>query len=337
MKKISWFSLSNVDISGELWASQGYANAAISTIRALQAKNTGVFYNRAEIPFHINFCQPHYYQLNNDYKVGYTPWESTKIPSGWKYNMSLCNEIWATSNFVKDVYDKANVNENVYVIPHGISDEFNPVERELSKTFNFLHIGGDSKRKNAQLAVDAFLELFDGNMDYKLILKYNNFCHAEIYLENRLVPATSHPQIIGIPESYDTDQLVNLYHKCHCLIYPTSGEGFGMIPFEAMATGLPTIVTDLTGCKDFAHYGIPLPAEFSDAEYHSHQYGTDTGMWATPDFEELINLMTNVTDEYEEFKKFAFRSGKTIHEKHSWASVADMILSRYTEFEKKYN
>ena len=61
--------MSNVDISGELWASQGYANAAISTIRALQSKKIGVFYNRTEIPFHINFCQPHYYQLNNDYKV----------------------------------------------------------------------------------------------------------------------------------------------------------------------------------------------------------------------------------------------------------------------------
>ena len=36
MKKISWFSLSNVDVSGELWASQGYANAALSTIKALQ-------------------------------------------------------------------------------------------------------------------------------------------------------------------------------------------------------------------------------------------------------------------------------------------------------------
>ena len=337
MKKLSWFSLSNVDISGELWASQGYANAAINTIKAIQSKKIGVFYNRSEIPFHINFCQPHYYQLNNDFKVGYTPWESTKIPVGWKYNMSLCNEIWTTSNFVKDVFQKNGVNENIHVIPHGISEEFSPLERELTKTFNFLHVGGDSKRKNAQIAVDAFLELFDGNQDYKLILKYNNYCHAEVYVNGNLVSAINHPQIIGIPEVYDTEQLVKLYHKCHCLIYPTSGEGFGMIPFEAMATGLPTIVTNLTGCADFAHYGIPLHAEFGDADYHSHQYGTDTGMWAIPDFDDLVQLMENVTNEYEEFKKYAFRSSKIIHQDHSWSSVADMILNRYTEFEKNSN
>lgn len=335
MKKISWFSLNNTDVSGELWASQGYANAALSTIKAIQGKHFGVFYNRPEIPFHINFCQPHYYQLNNDYKVGYTPWESTKIPNSWLYNMSLCNEIWATSTFVKEVYEQHNVNENIYVIPHGISDEFSIIERELNNTFNFLHIGGDSKRKNAQLVVDAFLELFDGKPEYRLILKYNNFCHAEVYLNGKLLPASQHPQIISFPNVFDTNQMIKLYHKSHCLVYPTSGEGFGMIPFESMATGLPTILTNATGCADFAHYGIPLEADFNLAEYNSHQYATDTGMWATPDLDDLIELMKNVTNEYEIFKRHAYRSAKIIHQDHSWSSVADMIIARYEEFEKK--
>jgi len=337
MKKISWFSLNNTDISGELWASQGYATAALNTIKSIQAKNFGVFYNRPEISFHINFCQPHYYQLNNDYKVGYTPWESTKIPNGWLYNMSLCNEIWATSNFVKEVYKTHNVNENIYVIPHGISEDFSIVEREETDTFYFLHVGGDSKRKNAQLVVDAFLELFDGKEEFKLILKYNNFCHAEIYLNGRLLPATQHSQIIGIPEVFDVNQIIKLYHKAHCLVYPTSGEGFGMIPFEAMATGLPTIVTNATGCKDFAQYGVPLETDFGLAEYNSYQYGTDTGYWATPDIEDVISTMQNVVNEYDLFKKHAHRSAKIIHQEHSWSSVADMIIARYEEFEKKHH
>ena len=337
MKKISWFSLSNIDASGELWASQGYANAALNTIKALQAKQTGVFYNKPDIPFHINFCQPHYYQLRNDYKVGYTPWESTKIPEGWKYNMSLCNEIWATSNFVKEIYEKSGVNDNIYVIPHGISSDFYIEERELLDKFVFLHIGGDSKRKNAQMVVDAFLELFEGDERYELILKYNNFCYAEIYHNDQLVPAIEHPQITGIPEIYDIHQMIALYHKANCLVYPTNGEGFGMIPFEAIATGLPTIVTNLTGCSDFAEYAIPLEASYGDAYYHSHIYGTDTGMWAIPNFENLLTHMTNVAGEYELFKKHAIQSAKILHQNHSWSAVADMILERYGEFEKKYN
>jgi glycosyltransferase involved in cell wall biosynthesis len=335
MKKISWFSVQSVDVSGALWASQGYTNAAVSMINALQQKNTAVFFNNPDIPFHINFCQPYYYQLNNAYNIGYTPWESTKIPSGWKYNMEVCNEIWTTSNFVKDVYINNNIKNDIYVIPHGISEDFKIYERELNGKFNFLHIGGDSKRKNAQLVVDAFLELFDGDTDYQLILKYNNFSFAECYINNRLVPADQHPQIIGIPEIMSNDEIIKLYNKCHCLVYPTSGEGFGMIPFEAMATGLPTIVTNLTGCADFAHYGIPLSAEYGEATFNSHAYSTDTGDWAIPDFDELLQHMQNVTSEYDLFKKSAFNSARIIHEKHSWSSVSDMITARLQEFEKK--
>lgn len=332
MKQISWFSVQSTDISGALWSSQGYTNAAVSMITALHQKETAVFFNNPNIPFHINFCQPYYYQLNNSYNVGYTPWESTKIPVGWQYNMNVCNEIWTTSNFVKEVYINNGIKKDIHVIPHGISEEFKVHERELSRTFNFLHVGGDSKRKNAQLVVDAFLELFDGNDDFRLILKYNKFCFAECYVNNRLVSADQHPQIIGIPDILSNDEIIKLYNKSHCLVYPTSGEGFGMIPFEAMATGLPTIVTNLTGCADFAHYGIPLSAEYGEATFNNHAYSVDTGDWAIPDFDELVMHMQNVANEYDLFKKSAFNSAKIIHQNHSWASVADMILLRLKAF-----
>ena len=138
MKKVSWFSLNNTDLNGENWFSQGYQNAAVSSILALQGKGVGVFYNREEIPFHINFCPPIYYQIHNNYNIGYTPWESTIVPDNWKYNMSRCSEIWATSEFVKDVYIKNNIHANVHVIPHGISDDFEIYERELTGKFNFI-------------------------------------------------------------------------------------------------------------------------------------------------------------------------------------------------------
>jgi hypothetical protein len=38
MKKISWFTPSSTDESGELWYSQGYSNAALNTIRLYRKK-----------------------------------------------------------------------------------------------------------------------------------------------------------------------------------------------------------------------------------------------------------------------------------------------------------
>lgn len=336
MKKISWFSLNNIDASGESWYSQGYFNAAIATIRALQSKECGVFYNTSDIDYHVNFCSPHYYQYKSKYNVGYTPWESTKVPESWKYNMARCNEIWTTSNFVKDVYQQNNIHSNIYVIPHGVSPEWTILERELTGKFNFIHVGGDSKRKNPQLVVDAFLELFDGDTDYQLILKYNKFCHAEVYLDGNLVPAINHPQIIGISNDFTVDELVLLYHKCHCMVYPTSGEGFGMIPLESMATGLPTILTNETGCKDFSHLGIGLDATWVAAEWHNYIYNDDTGLWASPNYDQLIDLMQNVVNEYDEISSMALNSAKIIHSEWSWDATADKILARLQYFESTY-
>jgi glycosyltransferase involved in cell wall biosynthesis len=337
MNKISWFSLNNLDESGELWYSQGYYNAGINTIKALQEKKTAVFYNREELDYHINFCNPHYYQLRNKYNIGYTPWESTKVPRSWLHNMSKCDEIWTTSNFVKDVYIQNNVHTSIHVIPHGVSPEWTIFERELTGKFNFLHVGGDSKRKNAQLVVDAFLELYDGDLDFQLILKYNKYCHAEVYIDGNLVSANNHPQILGIPDVFETHDLVRLYHKCHCLVYPTSGEGFGMIPLEAMATGMPTIVTNATGCADYAHLGIPISATMVKADWHDHVYNDDTGYWAAPNIDELLKTMESVVNEYQEIADFALKSARTIHSEWSWGAVADKILLRYEDYEKTFN
>jgi len=336
MKKISWFTPSNVDENGELWYSQGYSNAALQTIRALQEKRVGVFYNRRDIPFHVNFCQPVYYQLHRSYTVGYTPWESTKVPQTWRTPMSECDEIWATSEFVKSVYEKNNIHHNIHVIPHGISSDFEIYERELTGKFNFLHVGGESNRKNAQIVVDAFLELYDGQEDYQLVLKYNKFCDADAYVNGKVVPAHNHPQIVAIPNALDTYEMVQLYHKCHCLVYPTSGEGFGMIPFEAIATGMPSIVTNLTGTADFAKMSIPLEAEWGEAPLQSHLYGCDAGEWAIPNYDALVDLMEHVVDEYDMFKKYTLNSARILHSEWSWSATADKIIDRLEKFEESF-
>jgi glycosyltransferase involved in cell wall biosynthesis len=250
--------------------------------------------------------------------------------------MSECDEIWATSEFVKSVYEKNNVHHNIHVIPHGISPDFEIYERELTGKFNFLHVGGESKRKNAQLVVDAFLELYDGQEDYQLVLKYNKFCDADAYVDGKIVPAHNHPQIIAIPHALDAYEMVKLYHKCHCLVYPTSGEGFGMIPFEAIATGMPSIVTNLTGTADFAKMSIPLEAEWGEAPLQSHLYGCDAGEWAIPSYDALVDLMEHVADEYDMFKIYTLKSARILHSEWSWSATADKIIDRLEKFEESF-
>jgi glycosyltransferase involved in cell wall biosynthesis len=112
------------------------------------------------------------------------------------------------------------------------------------------------------------------------------------------------------------------------MIYPTMGEGFGMNPFQAISTGMPTICTNITGCEDFAYLSVPLDAEWYEAKYNSDSYGSDTGLWAKPNYCDLINNMENVVNYYNDIKKATIQSAKILHETQSWSAVADKLIAR---------
>lgn len=46
------------------------------------------------------------------------------------------------------------------------------------------------------------------------------------------------------------DVLSSLYQKCDVFVFPTLGEGYGMVLLEALACGVPCIVSDLAGGND---------------------------------------------------------------------------------------
>lgn len=313
---LSWFTPSVGD-------KMGYGVAAINTIQALMNRQIYVGYNSAKAKVHVSFVQPEWYNgLSNQYKIGYTPWESTEVPGAWLHYMQEQDEIWTTSQFCVDVFKNAGVHENIRLVPHGIDPEvWQIVDRTLANQFIFLHIGGPAERKGGQRVADAFLDLFGDRDDVYLVMKSNGPSEArwregEHYYGN----INNHPRITVYPNELSTSELVHLYNQAHCLVYPTNGEGFGFIPFQSIATGMPTITTNLTGTADFAEMSMPLKASWRSGE------GLHLGDWAEPDLEDLRAQMLSAVDNWEDHKKKAMHSAKVIHSTQTWDHIALRII-----------
>ena len=94
---------------------------------------------------------------------------------------------------------------------------------------------------------DAWREAFAGRDDVTLVLK--DFGANGIYRNAGREPIREHspsgalPRIVLIDEDLSTDELAALYRACDVLVHPYRGEGFAMPVLEAMACGLPAIVT----------------------------------------------------------------------------------------------
>jgi glycosyltransferase involved in cell wall biosynthesis len=142
--------------------------------------------------------------------------------------------------------------------------------------------------------------------------------------------AGNHPRINVIEHDLELEDMAKLYNAAHCCVYPGNGEGFGLIPFQAIATGLPTIVTDLTGTADFAHYSMPLKATWGPGE------GIHLGDWAIPDFDHLCELMEHVVNNWEDEKKKAMHSANIIHNTQTWDHVIDQMINLLGEKVEQY-
>jgi glycosyltransferase involved in cell wall biosynthesis len=315
MPEIAWFT-------PPVGIGVGYGYAAVSLIQALQSLGVKVSYDN-DIPLvHVSFVQPEYYSGSQDqYRIGYTPWESTVIPVSWPRQMGEMDEIWTTSTFCKEVFASYNIESTI--VPHGINPEHYPIsDRILADRFIFLHIGGPTERKGGQKVVNAFMKLFD-NPKYPnvyLVMKSNGPSEARWYRDGRYMGnISSHPKIQSFTVPLDEEDMNKLYSAAHCMVYPTNGEGFGLIPFQGIATGLPTICTNATGCADFADLSVPLDYEWTEGE------GVHLGSWVEPNFDDLCDKMMYVYENWEEVKKKTMQSAYIIQDEQNWQAIGHQV------------
>lgn len=314
--EIGWFTL-------PVGAGVGYGYAAVCTIKALQRKGIKVSYDSVRTKVHISFIQPEFYSgLQDQYRIGYTPWESTVIPDSWQQPIAAMDEMWTTSTFCKQVFSNYNIESTV--VPHGIDHDIYPIiDRSVADRFVFFHIGGPTERKGAQKVVNAFLKVFDNDTykDVYLVMKSNGPSEARWYKNGTYMGnVASHPKIQVITANLDEEELGKLYQVGHCMVYPTNGEGFGLIPFQAIATGMPTICTNATACADYAEMSIPLDFKWTEGA------GVHLGQWVEPNFDDLCDKMLHAYNNWEDEKKKAMQSARIIHETQGWEHIADQII-----------
>lgn len=307
--------------------STGYGYAGFNIVNSLKELGHDVKFGNPKSPVQLNFVQPYSYKLHrNQHQIGYTPWESTVIPKNWE-NLKYCDEVWTTSDWCANVFED-NGYKNVKVYPHGITPNWTPLKRQEKQVIKFLHIGEPAPRKAGQMVVDAFIHLFGDNPNYSLTIKahknnttrvYNNFMEKNIVG----LPDQIYKNIHVITDELEEEELISLYHDHDVLIYPSYGEGFGFIPLQALATGMPVICT-----AAWAHYEkflgpLKLKSKLIDSPWpHPHE-----GKVFEPDYIHLIELMRDVANNFKAYSGYYFAQAPKIHAEYNWIQLTKKAFS----------
>jgi glycosyltransferase involved in cell wall biosynthesis len=318
--------------------SVGYGEASTHIMNTFEKLGVEVLIKDKSADIGISFIQPDMYLFGkNQYRIGYSPWESTELKFGWDTIMNtVVDEMWATSEWVADIYSH-HTTKPIFVYEHGIEDTWIPKERKLRSDlpFRFLHVGEPAYRKDAQSVVDAFISLFGNNPKYELILKCSQINTTKIF-DKKTGDVIGSPDSkynnIHIIESFLTpEQMIGLYAAADVFVYPSWGEGFGFNPLQAMATGMPTICTE--AWAPYSRYiTMPLDSKWVESPWqHTHP-----GLMVKPDYAQLKFYMQDVAKNYEKYSKLAYKNAFLIHRDYSWAKVSKPAVERLKKIQKTH-
>lgn len=321
--KISYYTTKqNLDIT------TGYGHAGFKVVTSLQALGHQVPFDDETAPVQISFCSPQYYKFYpGQYRIGFTPWESTELPAGWLDSMNKCDEVWATSEWTANVYKNAGVKPPIFVYEHGVDDIWQPVDRKPSGKVRFLHVGEPALRKGGQMTLDAFRAAFGDRRDVHLTFKTYNQHRLGAWTKDKItLPDLAYKNVSVVSRTVNPKELVDLYGQNDIMVYPSYGEGFGLIPLQALATGMPTICTD-----DWAPYRKYLGELSINGRYDRSPWLVHPGNVYFPNYDMLIDTMRFAAENVDYLRdKFMAQAPEVIDE-YNWLDKTEQAWQHIIE------
>lgn len=268
--------------------------------------------------------------------VIYYAWECSRAPIQWIHRSMATRAVLATSKFTSDVLLQDGI-EN-FVQPEGFDEHVFYPEKLPHSRFRFVCVAEWMPRKNIQKLIKVFADTFEGKNDVELFLKTWNShglppgdMEHVIHYFNR-----GRARIIPLFGSMPDAKMRDLYAQCDAAVSATYGEGFNRVALEAMACGLPNIITGWSAHTEFVNNknGWLVDYELEPVLPHFTEYSDDMN-WAQIDDTDLSEKMLYA---YEHPKSVVEKGYQSIEDAKplTWPRVTKtMIQTLQTIVDKK--
>lgn len=242
------------------------------------------------------------------------PFETTVIPKSWIGKINNFDALFTLCDQNVKAFKESGVKIPIEKISWGIDPEvFYPLERPERSTFTFGTMGSLSVRKGTDVLVDAFREEFRREKDVRLICKTSANHYPFNVGDSRIE--------VQMGEITANEMRDDFFKKIDCFVFPTRGEGFGLPPLEAMATGVPAIVTGWSGPMEYMTSDIGWILDYAPARataFTEQVYKEECGDWAEPSKEHLKQLMRYAYEHRDEVKEKGKIAAEYVHKHWLW-------------------
>jgi glycosyltransferase involved in cell wall biosynthesis len=265
------------------------------------------FDSRSSVHVHMGVPQSRDTWVDGQHRVLFTMWETDVLPRVFRTWSSLYDQVLVPCEHNRELFSRHH--HNVSVVPLGVDrDVWAPRPRPNNPVFRF-HAGGSLwRRKGLDVVVRAFNRLKLPNAE----LHIKAAPHALDVPKGELGD-----NIILNREWMTLEEQVDWYAQADCFIAASRGEGFGLMPLQAISMGIPTIVSDSTGQQQFKHLATGVvPCSKTPA--------VGGGKWDEPNENALCELMM---DHYDVNPSETAKANAERTEDFSWVNASKKLLA----------
>jgi glycosyltransferase involved in cell wall biosynthesis len=259
------------------------------------------------------------------------------------------DRVFAFTQAWKDCLKEQGVHRPIDVIAHGFDDSvFKPVPKSYArKALNLpenvtilLSINRNQPRKRYDLLIMAFVELIAKYPSQQIVLLcvcdkgekggWNLFEIFARELKQRSLPLQQFGNrlMISSRDMEFRDEDINMFYNAADLCVATAdGEGFGLCTFESMGVGVPQVVPDVGGFKEFcrADNSIIVKPKF---RYYLPSVFCPVGgeAWACDPHDICMGIESYINDS--ELRASHGAAGMAAVKKYTWKSVVGTFINR---------
>jgi glycosyltransferase involved in cell wall biosynthesis len=222
-----------------------YENSALRTFEAAKKSGAACILDAASF---------HHIEAAQRLQLGPPSAHKIAIDQRKDREIALADCIFTASRLAAESYT-CHVSSAVRVTPISLGadiDRFKPASggaaHRKSEPFTFVFVGTATHGKGFDLLIDAINRLLQDGLQFRVAVA-GNIDRSLLEGHERVVQTIREFGQIG------HDELVLVLRNAHCLVLPSRLDSFGMVVPEAMACGLPVIVSDMVGAKELVQDG----------------------------------------------------------------------------------
>jgi glycosyltransferase involved in cell wall biosynthesis len=272
--------------------------------------------------------------------ISFVTFETFSPPGKWIEILNKSDAIVVPSQFNYKIFSHEKITKPLHYIPHCIDLElYNENIKPLNKydRYTFCYIGQLRERKGYIQLFESFLREFDDKDNVQLLIKTDKHKRAVEHIEKlkrQIGINKGFAPIIFENKVLDEKSLPKFIKSIDCLVAPSLGEGFFYPGLQCMALKIPIIITNFSGCQDYANETTATLLESNGFIFKSNMDNVPqfkNKKWAFIEVKKIQKAMRYVLNNEKEVKIKVDNGYEEVRKKFNYKKISNLFIEMIKE------